>query len=161
VGKIEKYVVLTVLFVVALILGVSLNAPEGVAAAEPSEELAAVETEAAAEPARPPIQRGGPGDHKRVRIVRRRDALQASMRLIRRERQEEGRDGGLADLQPKVFNDTNDDPWTVRSCHCLAKHAVRRSRPDDRYRGLVDHRDHCLLLKLVRRKRPARQDAGA
>jgi hypothetical protein len=60
VGKIEKYVVLTVLFVVALILGVSLNAPEGVAAAELSEELAAADTEAAAEPARAPIQRGRP-----------------------------------------------------------------------------------------------------
>jgi nucleoid-associated protein YgaU len=60
VGQIEKYVVLSVLFVVALILGVSLNAPEGVAAAEPSEDLAAVDTEAAAEPARAPIQPGGP-----------------------------------------------------------------------------------------------------
>lgn len=65
-GKIEKYVVLTVLFVVALILGVSLNAPEGVAAAELSEELAAVDTEAAAEPARAPIQRGRPGDGERA-----------------------------------------------------------------------------------------------
>ena len=70
-GKIEKYVVLTVLFVVALILGVSLNAPEGVAAAEPSEELAAADTDAAAEPARAPIQRGRPASVQRSAPVSR------------------------------------------------------------------------------------------
>lgn len=49
-GKLEKVVVLTVLFLVALILGVSLNAPEGVAKPDPT-AIAADEGGLAAEAA--------------------------------------------------------------------------------------------------------------
>jgi nucleoid-associated protein YgaU len=68
VGKLEKVVVLTVLFLVALILGVSLNAPEGVAKPDPT-AIAADEAALDAEPApqrsapisRPPSDKGGTG----------------------------------------------------------------------------------------------------
>ena len=96
-GKLEKYVVLTVLFVVAVILGVSLNSPDGVAAAEGAEHLAAAERGApvrtaplAVEPRRgsaPSAPTSQPsGDELEARAERerqRREARQAAEALRR------------------------------------------------------------------------------